>query len=137
VSGRALSFFFVFFCPSIHPFVPRNLLVLISAEWYYSRVRTHPWVPPAHASPGGRCPRRSPVALFAHTRESESKSGFREIPPGCLREMNDSEVGRSARAPGRVPRVRSTGGGSTREGGRRERESALSRRSRASDARVN
>ena len=87
-----------------------------------------------------RCPcKMSPVALFAHTRESESKSEVvsgKSRPPGCLREMNDSEVGRSARAPGRVPRVRSTGGGSTREGGRRERERARSRRSRASDARV-
>ena len=36
---------------SIHPFVPRTLLVVISAEWYYSRVRTHPWVRPASAPP--------------------------------------------------------------------------------------
>ena len=56
-----------------------------------------------------RCPcKMSPVALFAHTRESESKSEVvsgKSRPPGCLREMNDSEVGRSARAPGRVPRA--------------------------------
>ena len=44
VNGRACVLLSV--SSSIHPFVPRTLLVVISAEWYYSRVRTHPWVRP-------------------------------------------------------------------------------------------
>ena len=101
-----------------------------------------PRLRPARASPGERCPRRSPVALFAHTRESESKSEskvtwFQGNPAGVFEGNTDTEddpVGARARA--RNARSFDGRGIDARGWTERERERALSRRSRASDARV-
>jgi len=120
VNGRALSLF-VFFRPSIHSSRAINLLVWISAEWYYSRVRTHPWVPPPPTLLRGEDVPEGALSLCLHIRAKVNPK-VASGNPARLFEGNERFRGRQVGARARARSARSFDGRGIDARGWTERE---------------